>query len=71
MIHVGLLIKSELLRQERTPTWLAHKINCDRTNIHKIFARSSIDTNLLYRIGQALHHDFFADISAHSPIVKE
>ena len=33
MIHIGQLIKTELEQQERTPTWLAKKINCDRTNI--------------------------------------
>ena len=63
MQHIGQLIKAELERQERTPAWLARKINCDRTNIHKIFHRESIDTSLLERISRALGHNFFADLA--------
>ena len=33
MIHIGQLIRQELDRQERTPTWLARKINCERPNV--------------------------------------
>lgn len=63
MIHIGQLIKTELKRQERTPTWLAKKINCDRTNIYRIFDRESIDTALLSRISTALNRDFFRELS--------
>lgn len=63
MIHIGQLIKMELEAQERTPTWLAKKINCDRTNIYRIFARESIDTALLARISMALNRNFFAELS--------
>lgn len=59
MIHIGQLIKSELIRQERTPTWLARKINCDRSNMYYIFSQQSINTDLLLRISRALNHDFF------------
>ena len=63
MIHLGQLIKTELERQERTPTWLAKKINCDRTNIYRIFERKSIDTDLLSRISTALNRNFFEELS--------
>ena len=63
MIHIGQLIKTELERQERTPTWLARKINCDRTNIYRIFERESIDTALLSRISTALNRNFFEELS--------
>ena len=63
MIHLGQLIKTELERQERTPTWLAKKINCDRTNIYRIFNRKSIDTDLLSRISTALNRNFFEELS--------
>ena len=63
MIHIGQLIKMELEAQERTPTWLAKKINCDRTNIYRIFDRESIDTALLLRISIALNRNFFATLS--------
>lgn len=47
------------MRQERTPAWLAHKINCERTNIYHIFARSSINTDQLMLISRTLGRDFF------------
>jgi len=65
MIHIGLLIREELARQERTPAWLARKINCERTNIYDIFERSSINTELLNRISSVLGYDFFAIYSQH------
>ena len=30
MIHIGHIIKEVMESQERTPTWLARKINCER-----------------------------------------
>ena len=63
MIHIGQLIKTELELQERTPTWLAKKINCDRTNIYRIFDRESIDTALLSRISTALNRTVFTELS--------
>lgn len=59
MIHIGQLIKTELERQERTPTWLARKINCQRPNVYYIFGQPSINTDLLERISIALKFDFF------------
>ena len=50
----------ELIRQERTISWFAKKLCCDRTNVYSIFKRQSIDTELLLRISEALHYDFFA-----------
>ena len=59
-IHIGKEIEDELRRQERSVTWLARKINCDRTNIYRIFRNQVIDTNLLLRISQVLNRNFFA-----------
>lgn len=64
MIHIGHLIKAEMERQERSPSWLARHIGCDRTNVYRIFDRQSIDTALLLRISKVLHHDFFIEMSA-------
>ena len=50
-------------KQGRTPSWLARKIYCDRTNIHKIYKKDSIDTQLLFNISKALNHNFFEDLS--------
>lgn len=60
MIHIGQLIEAELHRQERSVTWFARKLSCDRTNVYSIFKRESIDTALLLRISKVLHHNFFS-----------
>lgn len=59
-IVIGQLIERELRRQERTVTWLARKINCDRRNVYNVFERTYIDTELLLRISIVLQTDFFA-----------
>lgn len=58
-LHIGSLIKEELERQERSVSWFARKLCCDRSNVYKLFKRSTIDTELLLRISQILHYDFF------------
>ncbi len=59
MIHIGKLIEAELRRQERTVSWFARKLYCERTNVYDIFKRRSIDTDMLLRISFVLHHNFF------------
>lgn len=59
MVHIGNLIEAELRRQERTVTWFASKLHCDRTNVYKIFKKQSIDTQLLEQISTVLQHNFF------------
>lgn len=61
---IGELIKRELSRQERTVVWFANRLSCDRTNVYRIFAKTSIDTELLVRISIVLEHNFFADIAS-------
>lgn len=63
MINIGQIIQEELRRQERTPTWLARKINCQRSNVYYIFSQQSINTDLLRRISIALGRDFFNEYS--------
>lgn len=59
MIHIGLEIKSELERQERSESWFARKLCCERTNVYSIFKRKSIDTDMLTRISRILQRNFF------------
>lgn len=66
MSHIGSLIKQELERQERSASWLAKRLCCDRTNIYKIFLKESIDVQMLVRISIALKHNFlkeYADLT--------
>ena len=60
MIHIGKLIEEELRRQERSVTWFADKLCCERTNVYSIFKRQSIDTVLLLRISLVFHRNFFS-----------
>lgn len=63
MDPIGTLIRRELERQERTVTWFARKLSCDRSNVYRLFQKHSIDTIQLYRISQILNHNFFDDLS--------
>ena len=57
MKPIGLLIKEELEKQERSISWFARKLSCDRSNIYRLFQKDSVDTGLL------INHDFFSDLS--------
>ncbi|HBO09502.1 MULTISPECIES: hypothetical protein [Barnesiella] len=61
MIHIGSLIEKKLREQGRTVTWFAAALHCDRTNVYKIFQKSSIDSSMLYRISCILGYDFFSE----------
>lgn len=63
MKPIGELIREELDRQERSVSWLARKLACDRSNVYRIFQKDSIDTSVLKRVSVILNHDFFVDLS--------
>lgn len=63
MKPIGSLIKEELERQERSISWFARKLSCDRSNVYRLFQKESIDTNLLTRISILLGRDFFSELS--------
>lgn len=58
-IFIGKIIEEELRNQERSVVWLSRKLNCNRTNVYKIFNRTSIDTELLLKISNILKRNFF------------
>ena len=62
-IHIGEKIRHRLQAQERSVTWLAKKIDCDKSNLHKNLKCHHIHAALLYRISVALGEDFFANYS--------
>ena len=59
MPHIGETIRQELLQQERTVTWFARKLCCDRSNVYKLFKRTTVDTDLLLRVSAILGRNFF------------
>jgi hypothetical protein len=67
MEPIGTMIKEELERQERSVSWFARKLSCDRSNIYRLFQKHSIDTALLSRISVILGRDFFRELSGNLP----
>ena len=61
---IGQQIKEEADRQGISADKLGEMIGCNRQNVYKIYAKTSLDTARLGSISRALHHDFFADIVA-------
>ncbi len=59
MVHIGQVIQEEIRKQERTVSWFAQQLFCDRSNVYKIFKKESIDSALLVRISIILKRDFF------------
>ena len=55
-IHIGSLIKEKM---EERGLSVSHY---ERTNIYKIFKRSSIDVDLLLRISEVLAYDFLREV---------
>lgn len=62
-MHIGKHIQEVMLAKNRTARWLAEQIPCERTNVYKLFKRSSLDTDMLVRLSVVLEHDFMKDLS--------
>ncbi|MBQ6161668.1 MAG: XRE family transcriptional regulator [Prevotella sp.] len=59
MQSIGSLIKEKLLERNKTVVWFSKELGCSRTNVYKIFERTSVDTDDLCRISLILGYDFF------------
>ena len=57
--HIGRIVRQTLKSQGRTVTWLAQQLPCDRSNVYKIFAKRTLDTELLLTLSKVLGVDFF------------
>lgn len=62
-IHVGLLIRAELFKQQKTVKWLADQLGIQRTNCYRILNAPSIHTAQLIDVSSVMKYDFFAEIS--------
>ncbi|MDD4157324.1 MAG: hypothetical protein PHY08_12195 [Candidatus Cloacimonetes bacterium] len=65
---IGQIIKERVKAQKMEVTEFAKLINKERSNAYNIFERSSIDTDLLKKIGQILDYDFFQHLLEHKTI---
>lgn len=61
-IHIGLLIREKMLERGLSVSDFAHALHYERTNVYKIFKRSSIDVDLLLRISKVLSFDFLREV---------
>lgn len=63
MTHIGKKIE-EVVRIKNIPiVEFAKRVNTTRNNLYNIFRRESIDTDLLWKIGEILDYDFFLFLS--------
>ncbi|MDR2010544.1 MAG: XRE family transcriptional regulator [Bacteroidales bacterium] len=62
-IHIGKSIKNKMVEDGRKVSWLAEKLHCDPSNIHKIFKKTDINTTQLLKISLILDFDFFNEYS--------
>jgi transcriptional regulator with XRE-family HTH domain len=56
---IGKIIQEKLKASTITVVEFASLINVERSNVYHIFKRSSIDTEMLKKIGHILNYDFF------------
>ena len=59
-IPIGELIIQKLKDSDRNISWLAKKVNYDRSNFHKRLINNNIEIDLLFHISEILQEDFFA-----------
>lgn len=62
-IHVGSLVRTELLRQQKSVSWLAEQLGIQRPNCYRILNAQSLQSELLCRLCRVMQHDFFLEIS--------
>jgi hypothetical protein len=70
-LHIGKLIQDVLTEGGRAASWLAKRLNCDNSNIYRIFKNPIINTYQLLKISQILDYDFFAHYSSNLRANKE
>ncbi len=58
-LNIGEEIQKEMENQKIGATAMAKKIDTNRRHIYRIFAKNSIDTDLLFKVSKVLKHDFF------------
>ena len=58
-IHIGHIIQAQLKTDQRSVGWLSREIGCTRNHVYKIFNKSSLDSDLIFRISKAMSFNFF------------
>lgn len=58
-VHIGSLIKQQVLQRKLTIDEFASRINCHRTNVYHIYKQETIDVKQLQKISSVLDYNFF------------
>ena len=58
-LHIGQRIQEQLMKDQRSASWLARQIPCSRNHVYKLFKRPSLDGELLLRISVVMQFNFF------------
>ena len=58
-LHIGAEIKQELYAQDLPIAWLARKLGCDASNLHRKLKSSKIKLDLLSKISSILGKNFY------------
>jgi len=61
-IHIGSIVEEKFKEKSMTITEFADKIHRERSTVYSIFARKSIDIELLIDISKALDYDFIRKV---------
>ena len=70
-LDLGKLIRDRLEENGQAVSWLAKKINTERSNCYRILDRKNLNTQLLMDISRVLNFDFFACLSEHFQETKQ
>jgi len=58
-IYIGNLIKEKLKEKDLTLAWLARQVCCNESNFYKKIKKNDLSFDLLFRVSDILHEDFF------------
>src|SRR5258706_6887324 len=67
-VHIGEIIKRVMLEKNLSQEKLGKLINKNKQNVGNIFKRKSIDTDLLLKLSEALHYNFFEQYYTEEPL---
>ena len=67
-IHIGRLIREELRRQGHTNEWFMERLGVSERTLQRLFHKSSLNTDQLFRISCILGTDFFQHYSEALPL---
>ena len=64
-VFIGEVIKRRVDELGMSHSEFARRINCSRTSLYNLFAKKSIDVDLLLLISEVLDYDFLAKVYHH------